>query len=148
MSVTSSYVNYSRRNPKRSAQCVYHTGMSVYSTARAGISCIKKGVSIKNSSIVRWTFFQSPEYVIKKGRPHGHRYGKKPGDTEYSSANQLKKKCKKMDFQGIHDRFIRVQEFRDRMIENHRDEDLCRRWDALSDEDHTHHSTAQEYLPL
>ena len=21
-----------------------------------------------------------PEYVIKKGRPHGHRYGKKPGD--------------------------------------------------------------------
>ena len=23
-----------------------------------------------------------PEYVIKKGRPHGHRYGKKPGDKE------------------------------------------------------------------
>ena len=23
-----------------------------------------------------------PEYVIKKGRPHGHRYGKKPGDRE------------------------------------------------------------------
>ena len=22
-----------------------------------------------------------PEYVIKKGRPHGHRYGKKPGDN-------------------------------------------------------------------
>ena len=32
------------------------------------------------------------------------------------------------------------------MIENHRDEDLCRRWDALADEDHTHHLTAQEYL--
>ena len=37
-------------------------------------------------------------------------------------------------------------EFRNRMIENHRDEDLCRRWDALADEDHTHHLTAQEYL--
>ena len=24
-----------------------------------------------------------PDYVIKKGRPHGHRYGKKPGDKEY-----------------------------------------------------------------
>ena len=33
---TSNYVNYSRRNPKRSAKYVYHTGISVYSTARAG----------------------------------------------------------------------------------------------------------------
>ena len=40
-----------------------------------------------------------PEYVIKKGRPHGHRYGKKPGDREHFSVNQLKKKCKKTFFQ-------------------------------------------------
>ena len=46
------------RNPKRSAQCVYHTGISVFSIARAGISCIKKEGPINNSSI-RWTFFQS-----------------------------------------------------------------------------------------
>ena len=70
----------------------------------------------------------------------------KSRETEYYTANQLKKKCKKKDFQGIRDRFIRDQEFRNRMIENHRDEDLCRRWDALADEDHTHHLTAQEYL--
>ena len=31
-----------------------------------------------------------------------------------------------------------IKKFRIRMIENHRDEDLCRRWDALADEDHTH----------
>ena len=31
------------------------------------------------------------------------------------------------------------------MIENHRDEELCRRWDALADEDHSHHLTTQEY---
>ena len=78
-----------------------------------------------------------PEYVIKTRRPHGHRYGKKPGDKEYYTANQLKKKCNKKDFHGIHDQFIRDQEFRNRMIENHRDEDLCRRWDALADEDHS-----------
>ena len=59
MWVTSNYVNRSRRNPKRSAQCVYHTGISVYSTARAGIFCIKKEVPINNSSILRWTLFQS-----------------------------------------------------------------------------------------
>ena len=29
-----------------------------------------------------------PEYVIKKGRRHGHRYGKKPGDKEYYLANR------------------------------------------------------------
>ena len=112
---TSKYLNYSRRNPKRSAQCVYHTEILVYSTARVGISCIKKEEPIKNSSI---------------GRLHGHRSDKKPGDKEYYADNQLKKKCKKKDFQGIHDRFIRDQEFRSRMTENHRDEDLCRRWDG------------------
>ena len=85
------------------------------------------------------------EYVIKKGRPHGHRYGKKPGDKEYYLANQLKKKCKKKYFQGIRDRFIRDPEFRNRMIENNRDEELCRKWDALADEDHTHHLTSQEH---
>ena len=31
------------------------------------------------------------------------------------------------------------------MIENGRDEDVCRQWDALSDEDHTHLLTPQEY---
>ena len=65
--------------------------------------------------------------------------GKKPGDKEYYLADQLKKK-------GIHDRFLHDQEFRIRMIENHRDEELCRRWDALADEDHTHHLTVQEYF--
>ena len=86
-----------------------------------------------------------PEYVIKKGRPRGHRYGKKPGDREYFSANPLKKKCKKKFFQGTHDRFIRDETFRNRMIENGRDEDVCRQRDALADEDHTHHLTPQEY---
>ena len=38
-----------------------------------------------------------PGYVIKKGRPHGHRYGEKPCDEEYYLANQLKKKCKKKE---------------------------------------------------
>ena len=82
-----------------------------------------------------------PDYVIKKGRPHGHRYGKKPGDKGYYIANQLKKKCKKKNFQGIHDRFVRDEQFCSRMIEIGRTEDLCRQMDDLADEDHTHHLT-------
>ena len=84
------------------------------------------------------------EYVIKDGRPHGHRYGKKLGDEEYHDANPLKKKCKKY-FQGIHDRFVRDPEFRRRVIEINLDEEFCRKWDALADKDHTHHLTSQEY---
>ena len=50
-----------------------------------------------NRGFIKYTMdlLSIPEYVIKKGRPHGHRYGKKPGDKEYYLANQLKKKCKK-----------------------------------------------------
>ena len=49
-----------------------------------------------NQQFINYTMdpLSVPEYVIKKGRPHGHRYGKKPGDREYFTANQLKKRCK------------------------------------------------------
>ena len=50
-----------------------------------------------------------------------------------------------MDFQGIHDRFLRDEQFRGRVIEDDRDEDVCRQMDALPDEDHTHHLTPQGY---
>ena len=70
-----------------------------------------------------------PEYVIKKGRPHGHR--------EYCLANNLKKRCIKRDCKGIHDRFWRDDVFRRRMIENNRD---------VADEDLTYHMSEDEYF--
>ena len=56
-----------------------------------------------NHQFIKYTMdlLSVPEYVIKKGRLHGHRYGKKLGDKEYHTANQLKKICKKKYFQGI-----------------------------------------------
>ena len=56
--------------------------------------------------------FSIPNFYIRKGRPHGHRYGKKEGDQEYHTANQLQKKCRKRGYLGIHDRFIRDTWFR------------------------------------
>ena len=111
---------------------------------RALLAKRKEG-SINNSSVVRRTSFPFLTTFLKKGRPHGHRYGKKPGDKEYNIANQLKKKCKKKNFQGIHDRFVRDEQFRSRMIEIGRTEDLCLQMDDLADEDHTHHLTPQYY---
>ena len=88
--------------------------------------------------------FSIPNYYIRKGRPHGHRYGKKEGDQEYHTANQLQKKCKKRQFLSIHDRFIRDAWFRKTMMELGRSEELCREMDKLANEDHTHHITAEE----
>ena len=100
----------------------------------------------ENEKFVQYTMdlLSFPDYYNKKGRPHGHRYGKKPGDREYYIAHQLKKKCKKKYFQGIHDRFVRDDKFRRNKIEIGRTEDLCRQMDDLADEDHTHHLTPQE----
>ena len=124
---------------------VCHTGTLASCTARAGTSCEKEQRRMRKIVQHIMDLFSIPDYNVKKGRPHGHRYGKKPGDKECYIANQLKKKCKKKNFQGIHDRFVRDEQLRSRMIEIGRTEDLCRQIDDLADENHTHHLTPQQY---
>ena len=67
-----------------------------------GIVCFTRGHFLQKETEANRRFIvytmdllSLPEYVIKKGRPHGHRYGKLPGNREYHLAHQLKKKCKK-----------------------------------------------------
>ena len=72
-----------------------------------------------------------PEYVIKKGRPHGRRCGKTPENKKYHLAHSLKKRCIKRKFTGIHDRFLRDPDLRKSMLEHDRDDDVCRKWDDL-----------------
>ena len=112
-------------------------------TARAGTSCEMERRRTRNSSSTL-DLLSIPNYYIKRGRPHGHRYGKKRGDHEYFTANSLKKKCKKRHFLGIHDRFIRDERFRKNMIELGRSEEICREMDKLANEDHTHHITPDD----
>ena len=57
-----------------------------------------------------------PNFYIRKGRPHGHRYGKKEGCKEFHTENQLQKRCRKKQYENIHDRFIRDTWFRKSMI--------------------------------
>ena len=59
--------------------------------------------------------FSIQNFYIRKGRPHGHRYGKAPGCKEYHTANQLQKRCRKKKYDNIHDRFIRDKFFRKTM---------------------------------
>ena len=81
---------------------------------------------------------------VQKGRHHGHHYGKKPGDYECFVVNLLKKKCKKRNFLGIHDQFIRDEKFRKNMCDVGHSEELCCEMDKLANEDQTHHATAEE----
>ena len=100
----------------------------------------------ENKEFVQYTMdhLSIPNYYTKKGRLHGHRYGKMPGDHEYYIANSLKKKCKKKFYLGIHDRFIRDEKFRKNMFDTGRTEEMCRKMDELANEDHTHHLTPEE----
>ena len=107
---------------------------------------LKETVASRRFIVFSMDLLSTPEYVIKKGRPHGHRYGKKPGDKEYHLAHNLKKRCIRRQFKGIHDRFLRDRVFRERMIQHNRDEEVCRAKDVLADEDHTYSLSEKEYF--
>ena len=94
---------------------------------------LRKGTE-QNMKFVQYTMdlLSIPNYFLKKGRPHGHRYGKKPADREYYIAHSLEKKCKNKYYLGIHDRFIRDEKFRKNMIDNGRTEEICRQMDDLA----------------
>ena len=77
--------------------------------------------------------FSILHHYIRKGRHHGHRYGKKEGDHEYFIANQLMKECKRKGFLSIHDRFICDARLRKTMIELCRTEELIREMDKFGE---------------
>ena len=107
---------------------------------------LARRIRTKDKKYLKFTLdlFSIPNYYIKKGRPHGHRYWKEERDHEYFIANSLKKKCSKKDFLGINDRFIRDERFRKTMIELCRTEKVYREMDKLANEDCTQHATAEE----
>ena len=84
--------------------------------------------------------FSIPNFYIRKGWSHGHRYGKAPGCKEYHTANQLQKRCRKKEKDNIHDRFIRDKLFRKTMIELGRSEEIILEKDRLASENHSHES--------
>ena len=43
---------------------------------------------------------------------------------------------------------MRDHVFRERMIENNRDEEVCRAWDVLAEQDHTYRMSESDYYSL
>ena len=87
--------------------------------SRGAIQCTLDLLSIQN-------------YVIKKGRLHGHRYGKTKEQRDYHVAHNLRKRCIKRRFKGIHDRFLKDPEFRESQREHDRTEEVCIQMNELA----------------
>ena len=89
-----------------------------------------------NRGVIQYTLdlLSIPNYVIKKGRPRGHRYGK---TTEQRDQRH---------FKGIHDRFFRDPEFRASQLGHDRDEEVCIKMDDRADKDFSHYMTESEYF--
>ena len=88
--------------------------------------------------------FSIPSFYIRKDRPRGHRYGKAPGCRECHTANQLAKKCRKREYESIHDRYIRDKAFRRAMIDHGRTEQMIIEMDKLAKEDHSYKASKAE----
>ena len=77
--------------------------------------------------------------------PHGHCYGKTLEQREYVALN-LRKKCIKKHFKGIHHRFVNDPDFRASQLEHDRDEQVSIKMDELVQKDLSHHMTEAEYF--
>ena len=80
-------------------------------------------------------------YVIKKVRPHNHRYRKTKEQRYYHVAHNLGKRCIKRRCKGIHDRFLKDPEFRESRLEHDRNEEVCIQMDELAQKDFSYHMT-------
>ena len=97
--------------------------------------------------ILRWTLdlLSIPNYVIKKGRPHGHRYGKTKEQREHFIAHILRKRCIKKGLEGIHDRFQKDLRFRESQLSIDRTEEVCIQMDKDAQKDFTYRMSQDEY---
>ena len=99
--------------------------------------------SAVNRGVIQYTLdlLSIPNCVIKKGRPHDHRHGKTTEQREHHIAHNLRKRCIKRRFQGIHDRFLNDSDFRASQLEHDRTEEVCIKIDELAQKDFSHHMT-------
>ena len=87
---------------------------------------------------IYWNLLSIPNYLIKKERPHGHRYGKTKEQREHFIAHNLRKRCNKRGFEGIHDRFLKDPVLRESQLEIDRTEEVCIQMDKDAQKDFTY----------
>ena len=86
-----------------------------------------------------------PNYVIKKGRPHGARHGKTAAQKEHFIAHNARKRCIKKGCKGIHDLFQKDLRYRDAQLKADRTEEKCIEMDELAQTDFTYRPSTEEF---
>ena len=139
-----SCLNCSRQTLRRSKECLFYWSDGiVYCTCG---HLLKE--SKANRGVIQYTLdlLSIPNYVIKKGRPHGNRYGTTPQQREYHVAQNLKKRCIKRRFKGSTIAFLNDPDFRASQVEHDRTEEVCIKMEELAEKDFSHHMTQAEYF--
>ena len=100
--------------------------------------------------IPRWTLdlLSIQNYVIKKGRPHGHRHGKTKEQRDNHMSHNLRKRCIKRRFEGIHDRFQNDPIFRESKLEHDRTEEVCIQMGEFAQKDFSYRMSQAEQKEL
>ena len=101
--------------------------------SRGAIQCTLDLLSIQN-------------YVKKKGRPHGNRYGKTEEQVKHHIAHNLRKRCIKKGLEGIHDRFQNDSTLRETQLSIDRTEEVCIQMDKDAQKDFTYRIPQDEYV--
>ena len=93
-----------------------------------------------------WIFSQSRTMSLRTGRPHGNRHGKTEEQRQHHIAHNLRKRCIKRGFEGIHDRFQNDSTFRESLLSIDRTEEVCIQMDKDAQKDFTYRMTEDEYF--
>ena len=107
---------------------------------------LRENQSSQNIHQWRLDAFSIQNYVIKKVRPHGNRHGKTEEQIKHFIAHNLGKRCIKMNFEGIHDRFQKDLTFRDAQHRIDRTEEVCIQMDKDAQKDFTYRMSSDEYF--
>ena len=92
-----------------------------------------------------------PHNVIKKVRPHGARHGKTKAKKQYHIAINAWKRCRKRvdgqeeHYEGIHDRFLRDQVYRESQLKIGWTEQKCIEMDKLA---HSYRPSKEEFKKI
>ena len=78
-------------------------------------------------------------------RSRGARHGKLEAQKEHFMAHNARKRCFKMKFDGIHDRFQRDSENRDSQLKIGWIEEKCIEMDKLAQEEHSYCPSSEEF---
>ena len=136
-----SYLSYARQFTKCNAKNAFWTGIKASFTALVGISWEKQSTR----GILRWQLDLSiPKCVVKKWRTHGTHHGKTEEQIKHNIDRNLRKRCIKWSFEGIHDRFQNDPTFRDSLLSTDRTEEVCIQMDKDAQKDFTYRMSQDE----